>query len=92
MYYFAAATRLRSERFWWMRERSVYTCEAILLRLGDRCEECTSWARALVSKEEDLEWHQRALQGREVNGDDIPDITSTDTHRFRYVSTREYQA
>jgi hypothetical protein len=58
LYYFAAVSRLHSERFWWMRERSVYTCEAILLRLGDRCEECTSWARELVSKEEDLEWHQ----------------------------------
>jgi hypothetical protein len=91
LYYFAAVSRLRSERFWWMQERSVYMCEAILLRLGNRCEECIRWARELVSKEEDLEWHQHTLLGRE--GDDvISGITSTETRRFQYVSIREDQA
>lgn len=74
LYHFAAISRLRSERFWWMRERSVYMCEAILLWLGDRCEECTGWARELVSKDGDIERHQHAFWGREGGRDAISDI------------------
>lgn len=91
LYYFAAVLNIRSERFWWMRERLVYMCKAILLRLGDRCEECTGWARELISRKEDIEWHQSTLPAKEVDDDAISDFIRADRHGCRYVSTFESQ-
>jgi len=81
LYYFAAAFNIRSERFWWMRQRSVYMCEAILLRLGDRCEECTGWARELISRKEDIALRQSTLPAKEVDDDAISDFIRADGHR-----------
>lgn len=52
LYMFAAITRLRSERFWWMRKRALYLFEEISLSLGNRCVECTSRAHEIFRREE----------------------------------------
>jgi hypothetical protein len=51
LYYFAAVSRLRADRFWWMRERGVYMFEAILNSIADRCTECTDRAREIYNNE-----------------------------------------
>lgn len=50
LYYFAAVSRLPTERFWWMRERAVYMFEAISTNLGDTCMECTGRAREILDE------------------------------------------
>jgi hypothetical protein len=52
LYYFAAISRLPSERFWWMRGRAIHMFETILLRLKDKCEECTRMASKLFNGED----------------------------------------
>jgi len=54
LYYFVAVSRLRCERFWWMRDRAVYMFEAISFSLGERCTDCTGRATEMF-EEEDLE-------------------------------------
>jgi hypothetical protein len=86
LYYFAAVLNIRSERFWWMRDRSVYMCDTILLRLGDRCEECTGWARELISRKGDLEWHQDTLLAKEVDDNAISDFIKSDARPSWHIS------
>jgi hypothetical protein len=52
LYFFAAISKLRSERFWWMRKKSIYLFEEISSSLGDRCEECTGRAREIFRGED----------------------------------------
>ena len=52
LYYFAAVSRLRADRFWWMRERGVSKFESILESIGDRCRECTDLAREIYNSED----------------------------------------
>jgi hypothetical protein len=51
LYYYALVLRLLSEKFWWMRKRSAHMCEAIMTRLGNKCEKCVSCARELCARE-----------------------------------------
>jgi hypothetical protein len=53
LYYYAAVAWLGPKRFWWMQERSISTCNALLLAIGDKCEECTSLACRLLDGRED---------------------------------------
>ena len=91
LYYFAAVLSIPSERFWWMRDRSVYMCDTILLRLGDRCEECTGWARELISRKDDLEWHQSTLLAEEVDNNAFSDFIKLDARPRWQVSAFEGQ-
>lgn len=52
LYYFAAVSRLRAERFWWMKERGSFMFEAILNNLGDKCTECTDRAQKIFNAED----------------------------------------
>jgi hypothetical protein len=52
LYMFAAISRLRSERFWWMRKRALYVFKEISLRLGNRCVECTGRAHEIFRLED----------------------------------------
>ena len=53
LYYYAAVAWLGPGRFWWMQRRSISTCKALLLAIGDKCEECTSWASQLFEERDD---------------------------------------
>jgi hypothetical protein len=52
LYYFAAISRLESERFWWMRKRAVQMFRQISGYVGDRCEQCTSRAKEIFRNED----------------------------------------
>jgi hypothetical protein len=52
LYYFAAVSRLRGERFWWMRERAVCMFKTIWAKLEGKCTHCTSGAIAFFSTSE----------------------------------------
>jgi len=52
LYWFAAISRLRSERFWWMKKRALYLFDEVSLGLGNRCVECTSRAHEILRRED----------------------------------------
>jgi hypothetical protein len=52
LYYFAAVSKLRADRFWWMRERGIYMYESVLRNLGDKCTECTDRAEEIFGSED----------------------------------------
>jgi hypothetical protein len=54
--YFAAIARIRSEQFWWMRDRAIYMFETLFLTLQGECEECTGMIRQLFDEDDDVLW------------------------------------
>jgi hypothetical protein len=51
LYFFAAISKLRSERFWWMRKRALYLFGEISSSLGNKCTECTDRAHEIFRGE-----------------------------------------
>jgi len=49
LYYLAAISRLKSEKFWWMTKRGSHMFNEMSRIIGDKCVECTGHAQEIFS-------------------------------------------
>ena len=49
LYYLAAITKLKCDRFWWMTKRAIFMFKEMSRMIGDKCFECTGRAQEIFA-------------------------------------------